>query len=88
MIAKIKDGQQNADHKDQIVGPSFKLNISNIIEKVNDESNIEYQSAIANIDLKTAQKLVDDAAKKAGYSIKAYHGSLFFFVYIIFMTLT
>lgn len=50
------------------------------------EDNTEYQSrtadidnayleAVNNNDLETAQKLVDEAAKENGYTIKAYHGT-------------
>lgn len=35
----------------------------------------EYLSAIERGDMETAQRLVDEAAKKAGYTIHAYHGS-------------
>ena len=36
----------------------------------------EYLSAVKNGDLKTAQRFVDEAARKSGYTIKAYHGTL------------
>ena len=36
----------------------------------------EYLEAVKNNDLETAQKLVDEAAKENGYTIKAYHGTL------------
>lgn len=35
----------------------------------------EYMSAVENGDTETAQRLVDEAAKQAGYTIKAYHGT-------------
>ncbi|MGN1434064.1 MAG: hypothetical protein ACI4XI_10225 [Ruminococcus sp.] len=35
----------------------------------------EYLEAVKNNDLETAQKLVDEAAKENGYTIKAYHGT-------------
>ena len=35
----------------------------------------EYLNAVKNGDMDTAQKMVDDAAKKAGYTEKVYHGS-------------
>lgn len=35
----------------------------------------EYMSAVERGDTETAQRLVDEAAKNAGYTIKAYHGS-------------
>ena len=36
----------------------------------------EYMQAVKENDIETAQKLVDEAAKIAGYTIKAYHGTL------------
>lgn len=35
----------------------------------------DYLSAVERGDMETAQKMVDEAAKKAGYTIKAYHGT-------------
>lgn len=37
--------------------------------------DLEYQYAVKHGDMDTAQKMVDEAAKKAGYSTKGYHGS-------------
>ncbi len=37
--------------------------------------DLEYQHAVNRGDTKTAQKMVDEAAKAAGYTIKAYHGT-------------
>lgn len=39
------------------------------------ETDNKYLSAAENGDTETAQKMVDEAAKKNGYTIKAYHGS-------------
>lgn len=35
----------------------------------------EYNAAVKDSDMETAQHLVDEAAKNAGYTIKAYHGT-------------
>ena len=40
-----------------------------------DVLNREYMQAVNNNDMRTAQRLVDTAAKEAGYTIKAYHGT-------------
>lgn len=42
---------------------------------VDDTIDNEYLEAVKNNDLETAQKFVDEAAKKNGYTIKAYHGT-------------
>ena len=39
------------------------------------ELDTEYLSAVNRGDTETAQKMVDDAAKAAGYTVKAYHGT-------------
>ena len=35
----------------------------------------KYLSAVERGDMKTAQRMVDEAAKAAGYTVKAYHGT-------------
>jgi hypothetical protein len=40
-----------------------------------DGSDVSYIDAVKRGDMKTAQRIVDDAAKAAGYTIKAYHGT-------------
>ena len=54
----------------------------NVKEKVNDNISLSvpaidqaYLSAVENGDMETAQRMVDEAAKKAGYAIDGYHGS-------------
>lgn len=44
--------------------------------KFSRELDTEYLSAVERGDMETAQKMVDEAAKKAGYNIKSYHGTL------------
>ena len=39
------------------------------------KKDAEYLSAVERGDMETAQKMVDEAAKKAGYTVKAYHGT-------------
>lgn len=43
------------------------------------DRNSAYMNAVNKGDMKTAQKLVDEAAKEAGYAVKAYHGTDDFF---------
>ena len=43
------------------------------------ESDTAYMDAVNRGDTETAQKMVDEAAKKAGYDVKAYHGTGFDF---------
>ena len=38
-------------------------------------SDRDYMEAVNNGDMETAQKMVDEVAKQAGYTIKAYHGT-------------
>jgi chemotaxis response regulator CheB len=43
--------------------------------KASKELDTAYLSAVESGDMETAQKMVDEAAKKAGYTVKAYHGT-------------
>ena len=47
----------------------------NVNTKFSISSESNYKSAIERGDTETAQKIVDEAAKNAGYDIKAYHGT-------------
>lgn len=50
-------------------------NNTNVKYSLNDVIDNEYLEAVKNNDLEAAQKLVDEAAKENGYTIKAYHGT-------------
>ena len=51
-------------------------NSKNVLEgKASRELDTKYLSAVERGDMETAQKMVDEAAKKAGYNINAYHGT-------------
>ena len=39
------------------------------------EEDLAYESAVQSGDMATAQRMVDEAAKKAGYTTKGYHGT-------------
>ena len=43
--------------------------------EITPEQDTEYLDAVNNGDMETAQRMVDEAAKDAGYTIKAYHGT-------------
>ena len=43
--------------------------------KASRELDTEYLSAVNRGDMESAQRMVDEAAKEAGYTIKAYHGT-------------
>ena len=59
----------------QILGA--ENNVSQSADKVKRQSrsDADYLSAVKRGDMKTAQRMVDEAAKAAGYNIKAYHGT-------------
>ena len=42
---------------------------------VSEEMDAEYLEAVEQGDMKTAQRMVDAAAQKAGYTVRAYHGT-------------
>ena len=45
-------------------------------KKTKEELDADYRDAVESGDMETAQRMVDQAAKDAGYTIKAYHGTL------------
>ena len=49
-------------------------NGENVKKKLSD-FDADYMNAVNHGDIKTTQKMVDDAAKAAGYTTKAYHGT-------------
>ena len=48
-------------------------------EQIKSKTDFEYNGAVTKSDLSKAQELVDEAAERAGYRIKAFHGSNKFF---------
>lgn len=47
----------------------------NMLVESSKSKDTDYLKAVEDGDMETAQKMVDEAAKKAGYSVKAYHGT-------------
>ena len=60
--------------KDSISQPDDSVNKKFSISEEN-SSDTAYLAAVESGDMETAQKMVDEAAKAAGYKIKAYHGT-------------
>ena len=71
-----EDGSNNARPKseEQGVGPSSNNSIPQNPDSVKRE-DANYLKAVESGDMETAQRMVDEAAKAAGYTVKAYHGS-------------
>lgn len=51
--------------------PDWTMNVS----RVTPAQDAEYMKAVESGDMETAQRMVDEAAKAAGYDAEAYHGS-------------
>lgn len=47
-------------------------------DRKNSHRDTQYLNAVNNGDMETAQRMVEEAAKEAGYTIKAYHGTKYF----------
>ncbi len=47
----------------------------NVVGSDTAQRDAEYMDAVNNGDMKTAQRMVDEAAEAAGYTIKAFHGT-------------
>ena len=48
---------------------------SGVLKSAETAQDAEYLAAVERGDMETAQRMVDEAAKRAGYDIEAYHGS-------------
>ena len=62
---------KSVDNDSPTSDSDIRYSLSADTQKTDDE----YQKAVESGDMETAQKMVDEAAKKAGYNIKAYHGT-------------
>lgn len=45
------------------------------IKRASTKRDADYMTAVENGDMETAQRMVDEVAKSAGYTVKAYHGT-------------
>lgn len=83
-VNDVFDGEVHFDLPLRYKNGVYSLNVSRYLKDTGAKFSIaedmteldkKYLSAIQKGDTVTAQKLVDEAAKKAGYTIKAYHGT-------------
>lgn len=84
-LSTIADAKSPASTSKTNSGTAFNKRISQDNASVNNQANQEnkkfsmrnsaYLEAVENNDLETAQRLVEEAAKESGYTIKAYHGT-------------
>ena len=66
----MEEGNYSLDEKAIVNG---KLKLSNMVK--NSDRDSSYLDAVNRGDMETAQRMVDEAANAAGYTIKAYHGT-------------
>lgn len=62
----VKQSQENSTLQSE-GGNNVKFSV--------EETDAEYLAAVERGDMETAQRMVDEAAARAGYTIKAYHGT-------------
>jgi hypothetical protein len=72
-----RDGSNVLDIAEEVPLPNEPLvaNNFNIIVKTASAPDEEYMKAVEAKDLKSCQRMVDEAARQSGYNIKAYHGT-------------
>ena len=66
------------DFADMVLGDlvgGFKPDRGDRVDRSDRERDAEYMEAVNRGDMETAQRMVDEAAKKAGYTIHAFHGT-------------
>lgn len=61
-------------HATENVG-TYSRKDNRIRYSITPEQDAEYMTAVQNGDMKTAQRMVDEAAKAAGFSVKAHHAT-------------
>ena len=69
VIKAIKNYFAEGDHYES---PFAQFRFS---QKITPQQDADYSAAVERGDMETAQKMVDEAAKAAGYTVKAYHGT-------------
>lgn len=67
-------GSEKDDTFEEFLAALRELAKNNIRFRITPEQDAEYMEAVNAGDMEKAQQMVDDAAKGAGYSIKAFHG--------------
>lgn len=77
---KVRDSisEALADKSEEGIIPQFVKEVNKLHEQPkvqNSDRDSDYLDAVNRGDMETAQKMVDEVAKQAGYSVKAYHGT-------------
>ena len=79
LIADLGNYIATGEYRDSVPGRNYNLsgNASGILVngKTWQQMNDDYMDAVNRGDTATAQKMVEEAAKRAGFTIKAYHGT-------------
>ena len=70
-----KDSIAQTDDSVNISDENSAENSSDTRYSIDEDSDTAYLAAVERGDMETAQRMVDEAAKKAGYTVKAYHGT-------------
>lgn len=73
----VENKGRNADYR--LSDTMYRLPRKDAKYSLKEEKDTAYLTAVRNGDMTTAQKMVDEAAKAAGYTIKAWHGSRYIF---------
>ena len=77
LMKRDQIGGQDAPARRGVSENSIRSSSENVNEKFSREpvSDSAYMKAVERGDTESAQRMVDEAAKKAGYTVKMYHGS-------------
>ena len=70
-VTLVSEQFKSADNINPTDNPDIRFSLSEDTKKLDSE----YMLAVENGDMETTQRIVDEAAKSAGYDIKAYHGT-------------
>ena len=72
-LVRIKNKSANPSESNALIARDYRNDASN--EIIADDRQDVKQYSLAGDVMDVAQKMVDEAAKAAGYSIKVYHGT-------------
>lgn len=74
LVRKVAPADTTISHSVTEVNPNDE-DVTKMQYSVSETEDTDYMSAVERGDTEAAQRMVDEAAKRAGYTIKAYHGT-------------
>ena len=74
-LSKRREKMMETTFNDNTIPQNNPIVNSKYMQKSENDVDADYMTAVNNGDMETAQRLVDEAAERAGYTMPLYHGS-------------